>query len=75
MTTPTAEEFRNVIADELEALAKRVREPTTYVNRTSVTGTTSLDRANTMIETATEAAFDVYGSNWSANIKITKEAP
>ena len=32
-TTPTAEEFRNLIADELEALAKRVREPGTKNNK------------------------------------------
>ena len=59
MTTPTAEEFRNVIADELEALAKRVREPTTYIEQTERSGTFSISRDNEIMSGPRVSTFTV----------------
>jgi len=74
MTTPTAEEFRNVIADELEALAKRVREPTTRVEKALKTGKVSITRDNEMTCTSTNADYRVSGDGWAAVLEVV-EAP
>lgn len=71
MTTPTAEQFRNVIADELEALAKRVREPTTRVDRAAKTGHVSISRDNAMVKTGATAEYVVVDRDMKVSIQIT----
>lgn len=76
MTTPTAEEFRNVIADELEALAKRVREQAVRVDRSHKTGHVSVSSIrDAMVETATTTEFLIDGGGWSAKIEIYDARP
>lgn len=77
-TTPTAEEFRNVIADELEALAKRVREPSTYVSRAITTGHVSVGGAGDvrpMTSTVRESVYNLTGHGYTASVKIVGPDP
>lgn len=76
MTTPTAEEFRNVIADELEALAKRVRAENVRIDRSTKTGHVGVSSSrDAMIETARTTEFLIDGGGWSAKIEIYDARP
>lgn len=69
----TQQEFRDVIADELEALAKRVREPQTSVLRTLREGQVGFGPDIDLKPARDAVSFIFNGEDWAASLSVERD--